>query len=144
MLVVPVFWLGLCGLTLLGAFRAVRDFRQKKTHGLSRVTALDWLFVISVVVWGIVFASTFVNVLFVPSFKDVGHLKVGCYLTDALWFYVECRGFALSSLASFLLSLPYALWLGLVLFLWSPILAFPLWFFLLFPAWYVWSKQRYV
>jgi hypothetical protein len=138
-LVIPVFWLSLCGITLLGAFRTVQDFRKRKAYHL---TPLDWLFVLSLVVWGIVIASTLANV-FVPRYP-VAHLETGCYVMDGLWRWVECRGFALSWLAAFLLSLPYTLWLGFVLFLWGPFLAVPLWLFLLFPACYVWFKQRHV
>jgi len=44
-----------------------------------------------------------------PTFREVGHLKHGCYLTDALVPYVECRGFLASSVVKFVLNLPFSL-----------------------------------
>jgi hypothetical protein len=101
---------------------------------MKRITVPNVLLVMSIVVWGVVVSSIIVNVLWIPNFEEVGHLQVGCYRTDALWFYVKCQGFVGSGAAAFVLTLPYLLWpLLLVL---NPFLAL-LWFFLLFPAWYI-------
>jgi hypothetical protein len=100
------------------------------------------LIIVSIVVWSLVVGSVVVNALWVPTFKEASHLQVGCYLTDALWFYVKCAGFPLSGLAAFVLTLPYLLWLGPILLLFNPLVAVPVWFFLLFPLWYFWSRKR--
>lgn len=44
-----------------------------------------------------------------PTFEEVGHMKRGCYLTDALVPYVECRGFPASPVVKFVLNLPFSL-----------------------------------
>ena len=140
----PIFWLGVGTLTLNALVRAIAEFRAEKAHEHRRITIPDAFFLVSVVAWGILILSIAINVAFVPTFAQVGHLKVGCYLTDALWFYVECRGFSLSALTAFFLSLPYTLWMGPVLLMWAPLIAVPLWFVLLLPAWYVWHRKRHV
>jgi hypothetical protein len=48
-------------------------------------------------------------IVLMPAFREVGHLKHGCYLTDALVPYVECRGFLASAAVKFVLNLPFSL-----------------------------------
>ena len=100
------------------------------------------LLAFSLTLWIVLIGSIVVNTLWVPSFATVGHLERGCYLTDALWFYVECNGFALSDIAGKVLTLPYLLWLCPLLLVAAPEFGIPLWFFLLYPAWRVWSCRR--
>jgi hypothetical protein len=106
-------------------------------------TVRKTLLIGSILVWVLFVTSVVVNILWVPNFAQVGHLEHGCYLTDALWFYVACRGFALAPIASQFLTLPYLVWLGPALFVFNPIMAVPLWFFLLYPVWYAWHKWRH-
>lgn len=98
------------------------------------------LLFISLALWAVLLGGIVVNIFWVPSFSTVGHIEHGCYLTDALWFYVQCNGFAFSEIAGAVLTLPYLVWLSPVLILWAPLFGVPLWFFLLFPAWYAWSR----
>lgn len=48
-----------------------------------------------------------VDFFLVPSFREVGHLQVGCYTYDALMVGVTCRGFPGAALAEFVLTLPW-------------------------------------
>jgi hypothetical protein len=48
-----------------------------------------------------------VDFFLVPSFREVGHLQVGCYTYDAVMVGVSCRGFPGAALAEFILSLPW-------------------------------------
>ena len=97
---------------------------------------------ISSALWAITLIAIAVNTIWTPTFAEVGHLSRGCYVTDALWFYVRCDGFFGSSLVGFLLTLPYQLWLGPALLVFNPLLAVPLWFFMLYPLWYGWRRWR--
>ena len=110
---------------------------------MTRPTFPKILLTVSIAVWVALIVAAGVNALWVPSFEEVGHLAKGCYRTDALWFYVECRGFALSAVVSKLLTLPYLVWLGPGLLLLNPLAAVPLWFLLLFPVWYVWFRRKH-
>ena len=51
--------------------------------------------------------GAFVVLVLLPTFEEVGPLKHGCYRTDALLPYVECRGSFAWSLAKVVLNLPY-------------------------------------
>ncbi len=140
----PLFWLGAATLAVNALMRGSAQFKARTARENRHVTVADTLLVASILVWAILISSIVINIFFVPTFAKVGHLKFGCYLTDALWYYVECRGFAFSAATSHFLSLPYALWLGPLLLWWSPLIGIPLWFFLLFPTWYVWHTRRHV
>jgi len=41
----------------------------------------------------------------IPSFDDVGHLAYGCYKTNAMLPYIECRGLFLNSVIRYLMNL---------------------------------------
>ncbi len=97
---------------------------------------------ISLTLWTVLLGGIVVNKFWVPSFATVGHLERGCYLTDALWFYVQCNGFAFSEMAGAVLTFPYLVWISPVVILSVPLFVIPLWFFLLFPGWYAWSRIR--
>ncbi len=107
------------------------------------LTVTSWLMLVSTAIWIVFLISIMVNTLWTPTFEEVGHLQIGCYKTDALWFYVKCQGFTLAEVVGFLLTIPYLLWFGPLLIFFNPFIAIPLWFFLFFPAWYVWSKWRH-
>jgi len=75
-----------------------------------------------------------------PSFKEVGHLDQGCYWTDALVVYIECRGLFANETIKFFLNYwmqmvyivmfsVYLLPLPVALLMWSPIL-YLIWYFL--------------
>ncbi|MGF6331425.1 hypothetical protein ABH909_004303 [Pseudomonas sp. BS3782 TE3695] len=51
--------------------------------------------------------GAFVALVLLPTFEEVGRLKHGCYRTDALLPYVECRGFFAWPLVKVVLNLPY-------------------------------------
>ena len=51
--------------------------------------------------------GSFAALVLLPTFEEVGHLKHGCYRTDAMLPYVECRGFFAWPLAKVVLNLPY-------------------------------------
>lgn len=107
-------------------------------YRVKRLTVLNVFLILSISVWGVVLSSIIVNAVWVPTFNEVGHLEVGCYLTDALWFYVKCNGLAWSGIGSFFLTLPYLLYPPLVAL--NPLIAI-LWFFLSFPVWYIWRRK---
>jgi hypothetical protein len=111
-------------------------------HHVIRFRWRKALISISIALWAITLVGVVVNSLCIPTFAEVGHLPRGCYVTDALWFYVRCTGFPGSSLVGSLLTLPYQLWLGPALFVFNPLLAVPLWFFMLYPVWYAWQRWR--
>lgn len=46
---------------------------------------------------------------FIPSFDQVGHLKRGCYWTDALVPFVECSGFWGYHVVAYIVNLPLRL-----------------------------------
>ena len=87
-------------------------------------------------------------ILAIPRFEDVGHLEQGCYLTDAMVPYVECREFFGHSLIKFIFNMPFQLlylpvfgvigflrapWLiFLAVFAWSPIVYF-IWYLIRQP-----------
>ncbi len=100
------------------------------------------LLMISLALWLLLLAATAANTFLIPHFSEVGDLKRGCYRTDALFFYVECNGFAYDDVMGLMLTLPYLLWLSVVAFPWDLRIDIPMWFFLLFPAWYTWSRRR--
>mgnify|MGYP006910210722 CR=1 FL=1 len=57
----------------------------------------------------------------IPSFKEVGHLEIGCYITNAMVAYVECTGFSGSNVVYWLVNLPYFL-IYLPIITWVPII----------------------
>ena len=105
------------------------------------------LFLISTV-YLIVLLVSVLAVLAISPFEDVGHLEQGCYLTDAMVPYVECRGFFGHSLLEFIFNMPFLLlylpvfgamaflrapWLiFLAVFAWSPIIYF-IWYLIKKP-----------
>lgn len=66
--------------------------------------------------WMVFVFVSLVSLMFVPTW-DTGHLKRGCYVTDALLPGVECRGFAEAPAVQFVLNVPHIL-------LYSPFLVF--------------------
>lgn len=98
-----------------------------------------WLLYAGGITWVVVIGSLLVNALWVPSFAQVGHLTTGCYLTDALWFYVACNGFTGAGLVSAVLTLPY--WLYPQAAFLAPFIVIPAWLLLLYPAAY-WVGAR--
>ncbi|MGF6400447.1 hypothetical protein ABH905_004113 [Pseudomonas frederiksbergensis] len=54
-----------------------------------------------------ILVGAFLALMLLPTFGEVGHLEHGCYRTDALLPYVECRGFFAWPLAKVALNLPY-------------------------------------
>lgn len=99
------------------------------------------LLMISLVLWAELLVAMTVNAFWTPTFKEVGDIQRGCYLTDAVVFYVQCNGFAFSGIAGDILTLPYRLWTGLLFFPWEPLFDIPFWLVLLFPGWYRWSQR---
>ncbi len=85
-------------------------------------------------------------VLQFPSFEEVGHLTIGCYWTDALVPYIECRGLILNKIIKIFLNLwMYIIYIGMFsvysfraaiffLLLCSPII---------FLVWH-WYKERHI
>ena len=119
--------------------------RWARQEAIIKAVLIHWrvaLLSISLALWALLFGAILINALWVPTFAQVGHIERGCYLTDALWFYVQCNGFVFSEMAGVILTVPYLLWLGPVLILWMPLIAVPFLFFLLFPAWFWWSARR--
>jgi len=98
------------------------------------------LFSLSVAYLVTLFITVLLSVFAIPRFEDVGHIEQGCYLTDAMLPYVECRGFLGHSIVKFIFNLPLQLlylpvfgvisilrapWLILLaLFAWLPIIYF--------------------
>ncbi len=98
-----------------------------------------WLFLLSAIAWAVVVGSVGVNALWVRTFAEVGRISTGCYLTDALWFYVQCNGFHGAALAGSMLTLPYILHPQALLL--APFITIPLWVLLVYPAAY-WRSNR--
>ncbi len=67
------------------------------------------LFKMSSLYIALLILSVALIVLIIPRFEDVGHLERGCYLTDAMVPYVECRVFLGHKVVKFLVNLPYQL-----------------------------------
>ena len=74
-----------------------------------------------------------------PSFDEVGHLQEGCYWTNALVSYIECRGLLANDLIKFFLNywmqLIYTVMFSvyphiflLALLMWSPMF-YLIWYF---------------
>lgn len=61
--------------------------------------ALSGAYILIVVV---IYASS----LFLPAFRNVGHLERGCYWTDALIVYVECTGIPAAQALEYAINLP--------------------------------------
>lgn len=93
-----------------------------------------WLAWMGLIGWVALAVLVLVNAIWIPTFSEVGHLAKGCYLTDALWLYVACRGFPGAALASSVLSFPYLLHplAGSLI----PFITIPAWVILLYPIWY--------
>lgn len=121
-----VGWIGAL-LLVIGIAIAVASYLLARRFG-KRL----WLLYAGIAAWVVILASVLVNALWVPTFQEVGHLTTGCYLTDALWFYVSCNGFPGAPLVGGILTLPYWLYPPAVLL--APFLALPLWMLLLYPV----------
>ena len=67
------------------------------------------LFSISSVYLVLLLISIVLMVTTIPRFEDVGHVEQGCYFTDAMVSYVQCRGFFGHSIVKFILNMPYQL-----------------------------------
>ncbi len=101
-----------------------------------------------------------VDFFLVPSFREVGHLQVGCYTYDALMVGVRCRGFPGAVFAEFVLNLPwgqfqtpYVAFGGLLgLFSLAPdellfvvlaiVASVMLWAPMAYPLWYLFRSRR--
>ena len=76
-----------------------------------------------------------------PSFDEVGHLQEGCYWTNALVGYIECRGLLANNLIEFFLNYWMKL-IYIVLFLFSGwslhllLLALLMWSPIFYLVWY--------
>ena len=106
------------------------------------------LFSISAVYLITLIISVLLIALALPRFEDVGHLQQGCYLTDAMVPFVECRGYFGHSFVKVIINMPFQLlylpvfgvmglfrapWLiFLAVFAWSPIFYF-IWYLLKQP-----------
>lgn len=98
-----------------------------------------WLLYCSICAWIVFVALIVANLFWVPHISDVGRLNRGCFLTDALWYYVECAGFMGASAVAWFLTFPYfmsplAMWL-------APHIVIPSWILLLYPIFY-WLRMR--
>ena len=79
-----------------------------------------------------------------PDLQEVGRLKHGCYKTDALLPYVECKGYPLNTLVRFSLNLWYLPAFGIALFSAFPegtLLGFVAWSPGIYLVWY-WLQGR--
>ena len=120
---------------------------------MSRRRTARVLLVLSVLYWTVVVGAVLYNALLLPHGSEVGYHKLqrGCYLTDALLVYVECRGFYGAQLASWVLSLPWIIFqladfvfgsrslVELIIFV--P-LAVLFWGPLVYPFFYRWHRGR--
>jgi hypothetical protein len=100
------------------------------------------LFYVSVLYCCLVALAIAINALFIPSFDEVGHLTNGCYKTDALVIYIECRGFFGAEVMSQFLTVPWLLVLGPALLLLNPIYAIALWVPVVYPGYYLFRIRR--
>lgn len=48
-----------------------------------------------------------VTLLLLPSFHQARDVGAGCYLTNAMFPYAECRGFGASGAVALILNIPY-------------------------------------
>jgi hypothetical protein len=81
-----------------------------------------------------------------PSFREVGHLKEGCYWTDALVPYIQCRGLLLNDAIKYFLNFWMRIMYTGMFSILSPWLAL---YFLLYcsPIFYLfwyWIKGRHL
>ena len=111
-------------------------------NGALGVNAMHWrkaLFSLSVVYLITLLISVLLTCFVIPNFEDVGHLKQGCYLTNAMLPYIECREFIGYSIAKFVFNLPLQLLylpvFGVISFLKAP--------WLIFFAVFAWSPIFY-
>lgn len=88
-------------------------------------------------------------IFFLPTFEEVGHLDVGCYLRDAMLPYVDCVGFPGSRLAYYIVNLPlFLIFLpvaGVLTFLrapWLILVALLIWSPIVYLVWYGLSLQK--
>ena len=93
--------------------------------------------------------SVLLIALAIPRFEDVGHLDQGCYLTDAMVPYVECRGYFGHSIVKIIINMPFQLLYlpvsGVIGFLrapWLIILAIFSWSPIVYFIWYLISKPK--
>jgi hypothetical protein len=105
--------------------RRTLDDRETFTSMIRHIVTA--LFALSVSYICLVALAIVVNAFFIPTFEEVGHLENGCYLTDALWFYVKCSGFFGAEVLSQVLTIPWLLMLSPALLLHDPIYAIALW-----------------
>ena len=109
------------------------------------------LFLISTAYLVTLLISILMIVLVIPRFEDVGYLNQGCYVTDAMVTYVNCKGFFGSKIVKLIINIPYQLiylpifgvlsiirapWLIFIaLFAWTPIIYF---------VWYLIKKPKVI
>ncbi|ROS05536.1 hypothetical protein EDC56_1071 [Sinobacterium caligoides] len=81
-----------------------------------------------------------------PSFEEVGHLKHGCYKTDALVPYVACKGYELNTLVRYSFNLWYQPVYGIFFLLAFPIgtlYGLAVWAPGIYLVWY-WLRGRHL
>jgi hypothetical protein len=87
----------------------------------------------SAITWGLLCLAWLVHLLGLPAFDAAP--EIGCYRTDALLPYIDCRGFPGASTAALLLTLARInLWGAYAVFLPVPMLIFVL--LLIYPLFY--------
>jgi hypothetical protein len=106
------------------------------------------LFSLSAVYLITLLISVLLTAFSIPRFEGVGHLEQGCYLTDAMLPYVECRGFLGHSIVKFIFNLPFQLLylpiFGVINFLRAPWLIFLALFAWLPIAYCIWYLIKHV
>ena len=89
----------------------------------------------------VIFLSLIVSVsVQLPSFEEVGHLKEGCYWTDALVPYIECRGLILNGGVKFFINFwMYIIYSAMFSFtsIYGVLYFLLLWSPLLYLVWYI-------
>ena len=121
-----------CGTTIQGRSRLVLInwlAKKIKMNMIKIARNISYLYVCLLI---ISFLTSFI--LQFPSFDDVGHLKKGCYWTDALVPFIECNGLIANYQIKFFLNywmsmIWYPLFLSpMALLMWSPIF-YLIWYF---------------
>ena len=108
-----------------------------------------FIFLVSATYIVVLVVSLILIVTMIPRFEEVGHLEHGCYSTDALITYVECKGFPGHSFVKFIVNMPYQLIylpvFGVTGFIHSPwliVLAAIAWSPFVYFGWYLIKHQN--
>ena len=108
------------------------------------INGFKWLSILYITLCTISFL--FFTISDLPSFNEVGHLKNGCYTSNALLPYVECKGLKLNSLIKFFYNLWYIPIFGLGFITYFPLGSFMglvTWSPVFYIIWY-WLKGRHL